>query len=154
MLANPLFNAFVASNRAKLGVHMINEREMVAQVPRRLAQGHVIPMLADQGAKGITGIFVNFFGRLARTPKGPAVMALRLDAACVFGAAVREADGKFRLYVEPVPIVSTGDRDRDVETIVTAYTELLEKYVRLYPGQYLWQHRRWRRRPDGSLEDV
>ena len=153
-MANPLFTSFLVENRSKLGLQMLGEREMVAQVPRRLDAGHAIAMLADQGAKSISSIFVNFFGRPARTPKGPAVMALRLDAACVFTAMVREPDGKFRVYVEPVNVESTGDRDRDVEKVVTEYTALLEKYVRKYPEQYLWQHRRWRRRPDGTFEDV
>jgi KDO2-lipid IV(A) lauroyltransferase len=55
--------------------------------------------------------------------------------------------------VEPVEITDTGNRERDVEAIVTAYTRQLEAWVRKYPDQYLWQHRRWRRRPDGALDD-
>jgi len=91
--------------------------------------------------------------RVARTPRGAAVLAMRLDAACVFAAFPLEADGKYRLYIEPVPRLDTGDKDRDVNAMVAAYTQQLERWVRLYPDQYLWQHRRWRRRPDGTLED-
>ena len=65
-----------------------------------------------------------------------------------------EADGKYRLYCEPVELTDTGDRDHDVPVIVAAYTRQLESWVRKYPDQYLWQHKRWRRRPDGSVEDV
>jgi KDO2-lipid IV(A) lauroyltransferase len=140
--------------RAASGVNMIGDREMVAQVPRRLAAGHAIVLLADQGAKGISAIFVPFFGRPARTPKGPAVMAVRLKVPCVFAAFPREADGKFRAYFEPLPVEITGDRDRDVEKMVTEYTAQLERYVRKYPDQYLWQHHRWKRRPDGSHEEL
>lgn len=153
-LANPLFDAAIAEMRAASGVNMIGDREMVAQVPRRLAAGHAIVLLADQGAKGISAIFVPFFGRPARTPKGPAVMAVRLKVPCVFAAFPREADGKFRAYFEPLPVEITGDRDRDVEKMVTEYTAQLERYVRKYPDQYLWQHHRWKRRPDGSHEEL
>jgi KDO2-lipid IV(A) lauroyltransferase len=72
----------------------------------------------------------------------------------LFIAMPREPDGKFRVYIEPIPVTATGDRERDVEALVTTYAAMLERWVRKYPGQYLWQHRRWRRRPDGTLEDV
>jgi KDO2-lipid IV(A) lauroyltransferase len=81
-------------------------------------------------------------------------MALRLKAECIFAVNVREPDGKFRTYIEPIHFTVTGDRERDVEALVTTYAAMLEKWVRKYPDQYLWQHRRWRRRPDGSFEDV
>jgi KDO2-lipid IV(A) lauroyltransferase len=101
----------------------------------------------------LSSIFVPFFGRLARTPQGPAVFALRLGVPCVLALVTREPDGLYTLRFEPVPVVDTGDRERDVEAIVAAYTSQLEAWVRKYPGQYLWQHRRWRRRPDGTMDD-
>jgi KDO2-lipid IV(A) lauroyltransferase len=153
-MVNPLFNDAVEATRARLGVHMISDREMVSQLPRRLAAGHLVPILADQGTKGIAAVFVPFFGRLALTPKGPALMALRLRVPCLFLAVPREPDGRYRLCIEPLPAVRTGDREHDVETLVAAHTRMLEQWIRRYPEQYLWQHRRWRRRPDGSLEDV
>jgi KDO2-lipid IV(A) lauroyltransferase len=153
-MGNPLFDAYVTRARARLGLTVIPDREAVRRIPRVLSEGHVVPMLADQGVKGLASIFVPFFGRAARTPKGPAVLALRLEAACVFMAVPLEADGKYRLHLEPVRITNTGDRNRDVAAIVTGYTAQLERWVRLYPEQYLWQHRRWKRRPDGTSEDL
>jgi len=153
-LRNPLFDKAVRETRAKSGLTMMGDFDFVKQVPQRLAEGHFVGTMPDQGAKSMTGVFVPFFGRLARTPKAPAVMALRLKAECLFIAMPREADGKFRVYIEPIPVTVTGDRERDVESLVTTYAAMLEKWVRKYPDQYLWQHRRWRRRPDGSFEDV
>jgi len=55
--------------------------------------------------------------------------------------------------LEPVEVVPTGDREADVDAIVTRFTEVLEKWVRLVPEQYFWQHRRWKRQPpDTPLE--
>jgi KDO2-lipid IV(A) lauroyltransferase len=153
-MRNPLFDEAVRATRVTLGLRMLGDFDFVKHVPRRIAEGDLVAVLADQGAKSMTGVFVPFFGRLARTPKAPAVMALRLKAACLFVATVREPDGKFRAYIEPIPFDATGDREQDVETLVATYAAMLERYVRKYPGQYLWQHRRWRRRPDGTFEDV
>jgi KDO2-lipid IV(A) lauroyltransferase len=153
-MRNPLFDEMVRETRVRLGLRMLGDFDFVKYAGQRLAEGDLIGILADQGAKSMTGVFVPFFGRLARTPKAPAVMALRLKAPCFYVAMVREPDGKYRAYIEPIPVTVTGDRERDVEALVTTYASMLEKMVRKYPGQYLWQHRRWRRRPDGTLDDI
>jgi KDO2-lipid IV(A) lauroyltransferase len=153
-MGNPLFDRYVTGARTRFGWNVIPDRDAVRALPRAIRDANVVPMLADQGVQGLSAEFVPFFGRLARTPRGPALLALRLKAACVFVAIALEPDGKYGIYFEPVPLTDTGDRDRDVPVIVAAYTRQLESWVRKYPDQYLWQHRRWRRRPDGTLEDV
>jgi Kdo2-lipid IVA lauroyltransferase/acyltransferase len=60
---------------------------------------------------------------------------------------VRDADGEYTLHVKPVEVTPTGDREADVDAIVLRFTQMLEDMVRDYPGQYFWQHRRWRRQP-------
>lgn len=149
-MANPLVDAYLTRARRRLGWDAIYDGDAVRRVPRAIADGQIIPMLADQDLLGLASTFVPFFGKAARTPKGPAVLALRLDAPCVAGAAIREPGGRFRVYFEPVPVERTGDRDKDVDAIVASYTRVIESLVRRFPEQYLWQHRRWRRRPDGS----
>jgi KDO2-lipid IV(A) lauroyltransferase len=48
------------------------------------------------------------------------------------------------VYTEPYVFEPTGDRDADVHAILTELNRRLEEYIRLYPEQYLWSHRRWR----------
>ena len=108
----------------------------------------MVALVADQGLKGMASTFVPFFGRLAKTPRGPGVFALRLGVPLMVGTAVRMPSGKYRALVEPVEVVETGDRERDVDAVVAQYTAVLEQWVRQYPEQYFWHHRRWRRRPE------
>lgn len=148
--SNKLFEEFTNRSRRRLGWNTIWDGEATRGIPRAIRDGHVVPLLADQGVMGLSSIWVPFFGRLARTPQGPAVFALRLGAPCVVCVVARQPGGRYRLFVEPVQIIDTGNRERDVETIVAAYTRQFEAWVRKYPDQYLWQHRRWRHRPDGT----
>lgn len=152
-MSNPLVDGYLTRSRRRLGWEAVYDGDAVRRVPRSIASGRVVALLADQGVQGLSAIFVPFFGRLARTPRGPALLALRLKAPCVFAAVLREPDGKYRIYFDPVPVVDTGDREKDIDAIVAAYTRQLEMHVRRVPGQYFWQHRRWRRRPDGTMED-
>jgi KDO2-lipid IV(A) lauroyltransferase len=147
---NPLVDGYLTRSRQRLGVTVVFDHDAVKRIPRAVREGHAVALLADQGVKGLAASYVPFFGRLARTPKGPAVFALRFGIPCVLAVVVREPDGRYRMIFEPVPVVDTGDREHDVDAIVAAYTAQLEAIVRRYPGQYLWHHRRWRRQPDLS----
>ncbi len=54
---------------------------------------------------------------------------------------------RYTVQLEPVEVVTTGDREHDVRTIVSAYTKKLEDRIREHPEQYFWHHRRWKSRP-------
>jgi KDO2-lipid IV(A) lauroyltransferase len=146
-MTNSMFDRYLTATREKAGLGVIADSDAVRRIPRALRAGHVVAMVADQGTKGMASTFVPFFGRLAKTPRGPGVFALRSGVPVVAGTAVRLPNGKYRAVVEPVDVVTTGDRERDVDAVVARYTEVLERWVRAYPEQYLWHHRRWRRSP-------
>lgn len=146
-MANPLFDAYIRDTRAQIGFEVIHDADAVRRTPRALREGRVIAMVCDQDGLNLASTFVPFFGRPAKTPRGPAVFALRLGVPLIFAASVRRPSGNYALLLTRLPVVETGNRDVDVDGIVLAYTQRLEEYVRLYPDQYFWQHRRWRRQP-------
>ena len=153
-MKNPLFDRYLTETRSQIGMHVVHDSEAVRRTPRSLREGRAVAFLSDQGVLGLASTFVPFFGRPAKTPRGPAVFALRLDVPVVFGAAVRQPSGKYRLVFERVAVEDTGDRDRDVDAIVARYTAALERWVRRYPEQYFWHHRRWRRQPPDTPPEL
>jgi len=153
-MENPLFDAYLTRTRQRLGMTVVHDSEAVRRTPRSLREGRGIAFLSDQGVLGLASTFVPFFGRPAKTPRGPAVFALRLKAPVVFGIAIRQPSGKYRMSFEPVTVQDTGDRDRDVDAVVAEYTKTLERWVRRAPEQYFWHHRRWRRQPPDTPEEL
>ena len=151
---NLLFDRYLNDTRTRIGMRVVRDDEAVRRVTRSLKEGRAVAFVSDQGVKGIASTFVPFFGRPAKTPRGPAVFALRLGAPVVFAAAIRQPSGLYRMRVEPVPVEETGDRDRDVDVVVAAYTRILEQFVRRDPEQYFWHHRRWRRQPKGTPPEL
>ncbi|OYV64283.1 MAG: hypothetical protein B7Z72_13450, partial [Gemmatimonadetes bacterium 21-71-4] len=149
-MENPLFDAYLTRTRRRIGMHVIRDADAVREVPRALRAGRAVAFLFDQGAVGLASTWVPFFGRMAKTPRGPAVFALRLDAPMIFGAAIRQPGGRFVLSFEPVETVRTGDREADVDAMVAAYTQVLERWVRRAPEQYFWHHRRWKHQRPGT----
>ena len=153
-MENPLFDRYLTSTRERIGMRIVHDDEAVRRVPRSLRDGNAVAFLVDQGAVGLASIWVPFFGRLAKTPRGPAVFALRLGAPVVFGAAIRQPSGRFRLTFEPIDSSSTGNLEADVERIVTDYTATLERWVRRAPEQYFWHHRRWKHQRPGTPPEL
>lgn len=153
-MENPLFDRYLTSTREKIGMSVVHDDEAVRRTPRSLRSGRAIAFLSDQGVLGLASTFVPFFGMPAKTPRGPAVFALRLGVPVVFGAALRQPNGRYRMFFEAVTVQDTGDRERDVDAIVAEYTKTLERWVRRAPEQYFWHHRRWRRQPPGTPEEL
>src|SRR4051812_48032651 len=153
-MANPLFDRYLTTTRERIGMTVIHDDEAVRRVPRSLRGGRTVAFLVDQGAVGLASTWVPFFGRFAKTPRGPAVFALRLGSPVVFGAAIRQPSGRFRLTFEPIDSSSSGNLEADVERIVTDYTATLERWVRRAPEQYFWHHRRWKHQRPGTPPEL
>jgi Kdo2-lipid IVA lauroyltransferase/acyltransferase len=150
--ANPMFEQYMTSTRQAIGMTVVHDFEAVRRATRSLRDGRLVAFVADQGLKGLASTWVPFFGRLAKTPRGPAVFAQRLGAPMAFMAAMRLPSGRFRFHVEPIEPADTGDRERDIDETVARYTAVLERIVRQYPDQYFWHHRRWKRQPPLAQE--
>lgn len=153
-MSNPLFDAYLNSTRSAIGMTIVHDADAVRRTPKSLRQNRAIAFVADQGVRGLASTFVPFFGRPAKTPRGPAVFALRLGVPVIFGVALRQPSGKFRMHFERIPVESTGDREADVDNTVRRYTEVLERWVRVAPEQYFWHHRRWRRQPPDTPPEL
>jgi KDO2-lipid IV(A) lauroyltransferase len=151
---NPLFDRYLTSTRQRIGMTVVHDEQAVRRVPRSLRAGRAVAFLVDQGAIGLASTWVPFFGRYAKTPRGPAVFALRLGTPVVLGVALRRPSGKYALSFEPIDATETGDREADVDRIVTEYTAVLERWIRRAPEQYLWHHRRWKHQRPGTPPEL
>jgi KDO2-lipid IV(A) lauroyltransferase len=153
-MANPLFDSYVTRARQAVGMTIVHDSEAVRRTPRALRSGRAVAFIADQGVLGLASTFVPFFGRPAKTPRGAAVFALRFEVPVIFVVALRQPNGRFRMVIERIEARRTDDMDRDVDAIVAAFTEHLEKWVRAVPAQYFWQHRRWKRQPPDTPPEL
>lgn len=149
-MSNRVFERYLTRVRERFGVAVVFDDVAVRHIPRSIRSNRVVGMLADQGVAGLASAYVPFFSRLAKTPRGPAVFALRLRVPVLFVVPVRLPSGKYRLVVERIDVEDTGDREADVVALVAQYTARMEYWVTQFPGQYFWQHRRWKYQPDGA----
>ena len=145
---NPLVDDFVLGVR-ETGLQRITlKRGAGAEIEKTLSEGGFISILVDQDA-GRKGAFVPFFGRPASTWRTPAILAMKTGAAILPGCCVRvEGTGRFRIIAgEPIYADPEADVTGETLRITAAFTRQLENWVRRYPAQYLWLHRRWKSVP-------
>ena len=143
---NPLVDRDIRAVRERLGVRIIDRRRASKLVPSALHEGRVVGFVADQDA-GRHGVFVPFFGQMASTHRGAALLALRARAPLFVGVAVRQDDGSYDCRTEEIVVDREGSVDDVVLRMTAAFTARLEAEIRTAPGQYFWLHRRWKTRP-------
>lgn len=149
---NPKIEAMVDRARARLGNRTIDKRSAAREMLEILRKGGTLGILVDLNTLDREGIFVDFFGRSASTTFMVAKLALRTGAVVlpVFAPWDKERD-RFLLKVDPpLSIERTGNEEEDVRRLTRQYTRIVEDYVRRYPDQWLWIHRRWKTRPPGD----
>lgn len=146
--SNPLFDRYLVRMRSRLGLKVVVKNQARRLALRSLASGRLIAFVSDQNIrKG--GVFVDFFGTAAATPRGPALVALRSGAPVFFGTAVRVPGwpSRYRVKAEPVPVRRDVPTDEAIRDLTQRYTAILEQGVCEAPEQYFWHHRRWKTRP-------
>jgi KDO2-lipid IV(A) lauroyltransferase len=151
-LDNPLLDRLVSRYRSLSGNRLIEKKESARGILAALARNETVGILADQNTLPEEGVFVQFFGIPACTTAGIARIALRSGAAVVPAFCVWEKElRKFRIvYARELEFPVNGDTERDVQAATQQMASVIENYVRQYPDQWLWIHRRWKTRPPGE----
>lgn len=142
---SPALAAWIEEIRRGLGVEPVREGRAPFRLPRALASGRVVALVADQHA-GSRGAVVSFLGRRASTWRGPVRLAVACGVPLFFGALLREGSG-YRALVEPV---DTADAPGGDEELTRRWVARLEATVRRAPAQYFWFHRRWKAAGEGA----
>jgi KDO2-lipid IV(A) lauroyltransferase len=151
-LDNPYVDRLVQSYRTMHGNSVVDKDDFVRGLLGAMKKGETVGILMDTNMTPPQGVFVDFFGIPACTASGLARIAMRTDAAVVPGFCVWDAVlRKYRLRFDPaMELIRTGADDEDVLANTALFTEKIEEFVRKYPEQWLWVHRRWKTRPEGE----
>lgn len=147
-LDNPLLDRYILGVRESGLQRILDKKGSGTQVERTLAEGGFVSILVDQDA-GNRGAFVPFFNRPASTWRSTAVLAMKTGAPILPGCCVRTGKGlAFRAIVgRPIYADPTADATAETLRITADFTKQIENWVREYPQQYLWLHRRWKSVP-------
>jgi KDO2-lipid IV(A) lauroyltransferase len=129
--------------QVKMGTLVPAGRDAPLRLAEALRNGRHVGMLVDQYLTN--GVDVTFFGR--KTKANPTLARLLRQVECpVHGVRIIRLPGhRFRIELtEEIPPVRNADGKIDVQGTTQAITDVIEGWIREYPEQWLWLHRRWR----------
>lgn len=110
---------------------------------KALRAGHIAGLAYDRDITK-TGPVVNFLGSPAQMPDGAVQLALKFGAPVIIGFCVRCPDNRSEVFIEPpLEFVKTGDAQRDLREGVQRIANVMEKYIRQYPDQWLMFQKIW-----------
>jgi len=136
-------NNFFNFQRESKGVKVIPLGKAVKSCLNLLAENEIVALVGDRDFTE-KGVVLDFFGRPAFFPEGPAVFSLKTGAIIVPGFMVRNEDDSFTLRFEkPIACVATNDKNKDFIGLIRRYNGIIEDYIRKYPDQWYMFRRFW-----------
>jgi len=151
-LDNELVDRLVNGIRCLHGNKVLHKDDFARGLISAMRQGETVGILMDTNMTPPQGLFVDFFGTPACTASGMARVALKTGAAVLPGFLLwEEASRRYVLHFgERLELVRSGNTEADIRANTALFTNVIESYIRQYPGQWLWLHRRWKTRPEGQ----
>jgi len=107
-----------------------------------------------------TESWVDFFGYLVPTFKGPIIFSLRTGAPILPIFMIRNPDAHHKITIHPTfELTTTANTQEDITSNIARLTKIVEAVIREYPEQWWWVHRRFKRARDpkrvkGYLLDI
>jgi KDO2-lipid IV(A) lauroyltransferase len=151
-LDNLRLDAFVNGIRCLHGNHVLLKDDFGRGLLTAMRRGETVGILMDTNMTPPQGAFVEFFGRQACTATGVAHIALKTGAAVLPGFMLWEkAENRYVLHFGPeLEFTRSGNAEQDILAATQQCTSAIESWIRRYPDQWLWIHRRWKTRPAGE----
>lgn len=147
-LDNPAVEDFVCKRRSASGNRVIAKKSALKDIMQCLKNREHIGILLDQNVAQQEGIFVDFFGKMACTSFGLAMIALKADITILPVFMVYIGNGRYKQLIgSEIEIRRNGDLEHDIAYNTALFTKIIESYIRRYPDQWLWAHRRWKTQP-------
>ena len=151
-LDNPLVDNLVNHIRCLHGNQVLHKDDFARGLLASMRRGETVGILMDTNMTPPQGAFVDFFGHSACTGSGLARVAMKTGAQVLPGFLLwEEATQQYVLrFGAPLNLPASEDVEADVLANTALFTKVIEDYIRQYPDQWLWVHRRWKTRPQGE----
>ena len=151
-LDNPLVDNLVNRIRCLHGNQVLHKDDFARGLLASMRRGETVGILMDTNMTPPQGAFVDFFGHPACTGSGLARVAMKTGAQVLPGFLLwEEATQQYVLrFGAPLALPGSGDVEADALAHTALFTRVIEDYIRQYPDQWLWVHRRWKTRPQGE----
>ena len=143
----PELEAIIKKARSRSGAKLVpTDRRGVIALIKALQKGEISGILPDQEPELSGGVFAPFFGVQALTMTLLQNLLKKTGAIAVVTAVKRVPGGFEVVYMKPDEDIYSEDTVK----AATAMNRSVENIVRLFPEQYQWEYKRFKKRPEGE----
>lgn len=142
--SNPFINQIIEKLRSSFNMECIYKSNAGFPVIRALKRNRIVAFVADQDA-GKNGLFLKFLGRPASTAQGPARFAISNNSPALVFTGIKEKN-TFKIIISKSLNFDYNKKNLKSAVInnTSVWTKKMEEYIKKYPEQYFWMHRRWK----------
>ncbi|MDR3665629.1 MAG: lysophospholipid acyltransferase family protein [Ignavibacteriaceae bacterium] len=141
---NTFVTKWLDAMRVKWGNKIVPLGISIRQVYKELKEKRIVAMVADQRGPS-DGIRIDFMGRKASVFAGPALLAMKTGAPIMFGVTIRQPDFSYKAEIEFINIEDLPEEEElKIAELSQRHAAVLEKYIRKFPEQWFWMHKRWK----------
>jgi len=141
---NPYVTNWMNKARTRWNNEIVPLGISIKQTYQTLKDKKIVAMVADQRGPE-ESIKVNFFGRNLSVHTGPAALSLKTGAPVLYGISVRQDDYSYKLVMSEISKENLPDSNEEkIKELSQRHMSYLEGYIRKYPEQWLWMHKRWK----------
>ncbi|HPM75775.1 MAG TPA: lysophospholipid acyltransferase family protein [bacterium] len=149
-IKNPVIDKLVVEARDAMGLGTIAHRDSMERIRAGLARGEGVIMVIDQNMKRSQGMFVEWLGRAASTPRSTAWIVRETGAPVISGYAVQSGPRQFKMVLtEEVMWIADEDPQEELRLNTQRYVDDVQRHIYAMPEQWFWLHRRWKIQPEG-----
>ena len=141
---NPYVTNWMNKARTKWNNEIVPLGISIRQTYQTLIDKKVVAMVADQRGPE-ESIKINFFGRELTVLTGPAVLSLKTGAPVLYGISVRQDDYSYKSVMTEISKENLPESNEEkIKELSQRHMSYLEGFIRKYPEQWLWMHKRWK----------
>lgn len=145
---NIYLNRLIEAVREKYGNRVIYKKGALKGIISELRKNGSIGILMDQAVVRGEGYVIDFLGRPAWTTKMPALIARKTGASVLPAFINRNSSGHVLNIYPEIELSNEQDTEKAIVKDTERFSGYIEDYIRQYPSEWLWIHRRWKRASD------
>ena len=149
-IKNKRLYRWILSIREKYGGKIVIQRNALAEGLRALKAGKFVGIVGDQGMPS-SGYSSLFLGRRAWTSTAPALLAYRTNTPIMTALTRRVPNGYRICYSDPIWPDLSKPMDEEVNRMMEHSLSILAEEIKKRPGEWLWQHSRWKQQTPQNI---
>jgi KDO2-lipid IV(A) lauroyltransferase len=148
---NPVINNLLERVRKRYGNSVIYKKGALKSILYNLKNNGCVGILMDQAVRPNEGFIIDFLGRGAWTTKMPALIAQKTGAPVLPIFIHKSKEGHVVTIYPVVKLSLSSDKKDSTAENTTILSSYIEQYIKEYPSEWLWIHRRWKRTSQNKM---